>query len=99
MSDETQQTPVVLTEQQKAELAEFVAGQMFANLKFNQVLLTIENQCRAQAQTTVNEADAETLAKIQEDFIRLRAENEMLGGQVIQEGAPKVPDFDKVPTP
>ena len=91
MSDETQQTPVVLTEQEKADLAEFVAGQMFANLQFNQVLLTIENQCRAQAQQTVEEADEETIQKIRDDLARIQAENQLLGGSVIQEGAEQVP--------
>ena len=104
MSDETQQTPVVLSEKQRAELSEFVAGQMFSNLQFNQVLITLENQCRAQAAKTLDEADDDTLRQILEDFQRVHAENELLGGAVIQEGAAQVPEtnptnFENVPTP
>ena len=93
---DTASETLVLSEQEKAELAEFVASQMFSNLQFNQVLLTIENQCRGQAQQVVEDADAETIGKIREDLTRLRAENQMLGGAAVQQGAAQVP---QVPTP
>lgn len=99
MSDETQQTPVTLSDEERAELTEFVATQMFSNLQFNQVLLTIENQCRSQAAQVVNQADEETITKIRGDLAQVRAENDILGGAVIQEGAAQVPNFENVPTP
>lgn len=88
-----------LTEQEKAELSEFVAGKMFSGLQFNQVLLLIENQCRAQAKQTIEQADAETIAKIQEDFFEVKEKNEILGSPVIKEGAVEQPDFSNVPEP
>ena len=98
MSDETQQTPVVLSEQERAELSEFVATQMFSNLQFSQVLTTIENQCRAQAAQLINESDEETINKIRGDLAQIRAQDQIVNGQVVQEPAAE-PNFENVPTP
>jgi len=88
-----------LTEQEKADLAEFVAGKIFAGLQFNQVLLLIENQCRAQAKKTIEQADEETIAQIQQDFFEVKEKNEILSGPVIKEGTVEQPDFSNVPEP
>jgi hypothetical protein len=97
--EETQNTPAVLSEEERTELTEFVATKMFSNLQFNQVLLTIENQCRAQAAQVVGTADEETVNKIRTDLAQVREESQILGGANVQEGAPQVPNFANVPTP
>ena len=90
MSETTEET-IVLSEQEKAELTEFVATQMFSNLQFNQVLATIEHQCRTQATEVIQEADTETLTKIQEDLANIRADNQVLAGAAVQDGAETIP--------
>ena len=84
-------TTPTFSDEQKAQLTEFVASQMFSNLQFNQVLVTIEGQCRQQAQQIVSTADDETLTKINQDLVAAQAENQLFGGATIQEGAAEVP--------
>jgi len=97
--EETQNTPAELSEEERTELTEFVATKMFSNLQFNQVLLTIENQCRAQAAQVVSTADEETVNKIRTDLAQVREESQILGGANVQAGAPQIPNFANVPTP
>ena len=71
---------------------------MFSNLQFSQVLTTIENQCRAQAAQLVNESDEETINKIRGDLAQIRAQDQIVNGEVVQESAVE-PNFENVPTP
>lgn len=79
------------SEEQKAQFTEFVAGRMFSNLQFNQVLATIEGQCRQQAKSVIETADNETLAKIEQDFLQSQAEGQIFGDVAVQQGSESIP--------